>query len=113
MIFECTMKSKSGKTKEQWQGRITGFKNYGNYYEFKIESRSGITVIFGKTTQGGFACIPDFGVGCHLVSLDDQFWNTERLTKILGKVDGITVASALYNLHAFHDICIGEDEIPF
>lgn len=42
--------------------------------------------------------MPDFGAGCHLASLKDKFWNTEKLTEVLGKVDGITVASALYAL---------------
>ena len=62
----------------------------------RIDSRSGILVIFGRTTQGGFACMPDFGAGCHLVNLKDRFWNTEKLTEVLGKVDGITVAEALF-----------------
>ena len=45
--------------------------------------------------MGYFACMPDFDAGCHLVSLNDVFWNTERLTKVLGIVDGVTVAYAL------------------
>jgi hypothetical protein len=93
MVFECVNKTKSRS--EKWTGRITAFKNYGTHYEIKIESRSGILVLFGKTAQGAFACMPDFGVGCHLVSPRDMFWNTERLVRVLGKVDGITVATAL------------------
>ena len=42
--------------------------------------------------------MPDLGAGCHLADLKDKFWNTEKLTKVLGNVDGITVASALYVL---------------
>lgn len=93
MEFECINKRKCGS--EKWIGRITDFKNYGTHYEIKIESRSGILVIFGKTAQGAFACMPDFRAGCHLVNLRDLFWNTEQLVRVLGKVDGITVASAL------------------
>lgn len=52
-------------------------------------------VLFGETSRGGFACMPDFGAGCHLTDLKDKFWNTEKLTQVLGKVDGITVATAL------------------
>lgn len=96
MIFECVNKTKSRS--EKWAGRITGFKSYGNHYEIRIESRSGILVLFGKTTQGAFACMPDFGAGCHLVNPRDLFWNTEQLVRVLGKVDGITVASALNSL---------------
>lgn len=93
MIFECIIKRKSGN--ESWIGKITHFKNYGTHYEIVIESRSRILVLFGKTEQGAFACMPDFGAGCHLVDPKDQFWNTEKLTHVLGKVDGITVATAL------------------
>ena len=87
--FKCTYRKKS------WTGSITILKNYGTHYEFMIQSRSSIMVIFGKTSRGYFACMPDFNVGCHLVSLNDVFWNTERLTAVLGVADGVTVASAL------------------
>jgi len=93
MIFECVNKRKGSN--EKWDGRITYFKNYGTHYEIIIESRSRILVLFGKTEQGAFECMPDFGAGCHLVDPKDQFWNTEKLTCVLGKVDGITVATAL------------------
>jgi hypothetical protein len=88
-IFKCTHKNKS------WLGSITMFQNYGTHFEFMIQSRSSIMVVFGKTSRGYFACIPDFNVGCHLVNLNDVFWNTEKLTKVLGVADGVTVASAL------------------
>lgn len=93
MVFECI--SKTNRRNERWIGKITELKNHGSHYEMRIESRSGILVLFGKTTQGGFACMPDFGAGCHLVNLKDKFWNTEKLSKVLGKVDGVTVAEAL------------------
>jgi hypothetical protein len=60
-----------------------------------VENRSSILVIFGKTSQGYIACLPDFNVGCHLFSLNDISWNAERLTKLLGVGDGVTVASVL------------------
>ena len=90
MIFECKMDS------EKWQGKIKKFIDYGSHFEIFIESRSSILILFGKTSSGGFACIPDFQAGCHLTNLKDKFWNTEKLTKVLGKVDGITVAEALF-----------------
>jgi len=84
--------------KETWDGSVAMLKNQGEHYEFLIQSRSSIMVIFGKTSRGYFACMPDFNVGCHLVQLCDIFWYTEKLTKVLGKVDGITVATALVAL---------------
>jgi hypothetical protein len=74
------------------------FKKYGSHYEFLIQSRSSIMVIFGKTSRGYFACMPDFNVGCHLVDLNDKFWNAEILTNVLGVADGVTVATALISL---------------
>jgi len=96
MKFECV--EQANTEDERWEGTITKFTRYQNHYEIKIESRSSIMVLFGRTSRGAFACIPDFGVGCHLVDLKDRFWNTEQLTGLLGKVDGITVATALYTL---------------
>lgn len=96
MLFECV--KQSGKRKEKWPGRITYLRNYGSHFEFNIVSRSSLMVLFGKTSRGFFASIPDFGSGCHLVNPDDIFWNTESLSRVLGKADGITVATALYTV---------------
>lgn len=93
MIFECISRRKNGS--EKWSGKITAYKNYGTHYEVRIESRSRILVLLGKTTQGAFACMPDFGAGCHLANPGDIFWNTEQLVRVLGKIDGITVAYAI------------------
>lgn len=80
---------------EKWNGRITKISEFGSLYELKIESRSGFIVIIGKTEYGNFACIPAYDAGCHLSSLKDKFWNTERLSSIMNVVDGVTVAAAL------------------
>jgi len=96
MEFDCISKSKS-KT-ERWKGRIKSLYMYENFYDFWIESRSSIHVIVGKTTRGGFACMPDFGAGCHIADLNDEFWNKEKLVRVLGKVDGITVSGALTSI---------------
>jgi len=91
--FLCKHKKKS------WPGSISRFRDYGTHYEFLIQSRSSILVVFGKTSQGYFACMPDFQAGCHLANLNDIFWNTERLTAVLGIADGVTVATALQHLY--------------
>jgi hypothetical protein len=54
--------------------------------------------IFGFTSRGGFACMPDFNVGCLLADLRDKFWNTEQLIRVLGEVDGLSVSTALFTL---------------
>lgn len=98
--FMCFYRAKS------WAAAITAFKNYGTYFEFTIQNRSDIMVIFGKTSQGYIACLPDYNVGCHLFSLNDVFWNSERLTKLVGVGDGITVAYAL--LFLAKELCYPE-----
>jgi len=96
MVFQCLNETKKGK--ETWTGSITSIINYGSHYEITIASRSSILVLLGKTSMGNFACMPDFGAGCHLGTLDDKFYSTEKLSNVLGKIDGITVASALYSI---------------
>jgi hypothetical protein len=96
MRFKCA--NETGGKNERWEGSITNYIRYESHCEITIQSRSSIMVLFGNTSRGGFACMPDFGAGCHLTDLKDIFWNTEKLVEVLGKVDGITVATALYNL---------------
>jgi len=96
MIFKCQTEI-DGK-KEEWTGEIKGITDYGSHYEIFIESRSSITIILGRSSLGGFACIPDFQAGCHLIGLDNMFWNCEKLVSVLGKVDGVTAATALRKL---------------
>ena len=93
--FNCTVAAGT-HLEETWPGFITYIKNYGSHYEMQIQSRSSINVLFGKTTRGYFACVPDWNVGCHLVDFKDVFWNTEKLSIVLGEADGITVANAFY-----------------
>jgi hypothetical protein len=96
MKFKCVNQTETEN--EKWEGVITKYVRHQEYFELMIDCRSSIMVLFGKTSRGGFACFPDFGTGCHLVDFRDKFWNTEKLIEILGKVDGITVATALYTL---------------
>ena len=89
MVFTCKYKN------EKWQGTIESVYDHGSHYEMKIESRSGIRIFFGKSNIGNFLSAPDFGAGCHLVDLSDVFWNSEQLIRVLGPIDGTTVAEAL------------------
>lgn len=93
MNFECILKTPTSV--EKWSGLIVNIINHGSHYEMRIESRSGIMVLFGKTRFGYFAYIPDWGAGCHISDYNDLFWNAEQLTNVLGPVDGTTVAFAL------------------
>jgi hypothetical protein len=81
--------------KKSWNATITLINSHCSIYEIIIQSHSSIKVILGKTSTGHFACMPDFNAGCHLSQLNDLFRNTERLSISLGRIDGITVATAL------------------
>lgn len=94
MFFDCVWQHDNGI--DEWDGYISQFKKSNGHYEMLIESRSSLRVVFGTSSFGGFACMPDFQVSCYLVNLKDRFWNTEKLVSVLGSVDGITVATALY-----------------
>lgn len=96
MDFECIWEYDGNR--DVWQGRIMSLENHASHYEMRIESRSSLRVIFGRSSTGGFACLPDHRISCHLAHLKDCFWNTEQLISILGDVDGITVARALYRI---------------
>lgn len=96
MVFDCIWQHDG--IRDIWTGKITDIKSYESHYEMLIESRSSLRVIFGRSSSGGFACLPDYRIACHLAHLKDCFWNTEQLVSVLGAVDGITVARALYNI---------------
>lgn len=93
LAFKCTRTLKNRK--ENWSGRIISIKNYGSHIEMLIDSRSSIMVLLGNTSSGNFICIPDWKVGCHLSSIKDTFYTIEKLTKSLGPIDAITVATAI------------------
>ena len=96
MTFNCYYQ------KKKWPGRITWFKDYGSYIEIRIESLSSITVIFGKSSPGYFACMPDFEAGCHLIDPENETYNREKLISVMNPIDGATAARALYVL--FEDL---------
>lgn len=96
MNFKCTSHH-NGKT-ESWNGKIVYFKDCSNCIEMNIQSRSFIDVIIGTSKYGNYVCIPNFEVGCYLSSFHDIYYNTERLSRLMGKVDGVTVATAIKSL---------------
>lgn len=54
-------------------------------------------VIYGKHGNGGFCCIPNFGIGCEMSDEpNDVFYNTEKLTAAgLPLIDAEAVAKAI------------------
>ncbi|MGI5912754.1 MAG: hypothetical protein ACOX6E_09325 [Syntrophomonadaceae bacterium] len=98
MYFSCYHQWENEK-KEAWTGKVAQIYPYGSHYEIFLHSRSSIRVLVGKTCSGFFACVPDFRAGCHLSSLDDLFYNREKvLAAIDNVIDASTVAFALKHL---------------
>ena len=96
MEFVCSNPDAEYKADRFWKGRITGLKRSGAVIEADVFGRgSQMHVIIGEYAYGNFVCIPDWGVGSPLASLDDQFWNQERLARYIGNVDAITLSEAL------------------
>jgi hypothetical protein len=93
LVFECTQKI--GNRTVKWDGHVQLLRA-GNPSEMIVTARgSYFHVIFGESSYGRYLCIPNWGVGNELADLMDLFWNTERLSKSMKKVDAISVASAL------------------
>lgn len=89
MTFDCCYR------KEMWTGEISMFNDYGSHIEMRIESLSSITVLFGRSSLGYFACMPDFKASCHLIHPENETYNKEKLISVMNPIDGITVARAL------------------
>jgi hypothetical protein len=93
--FHCSYQWDDG-SKDAWKGTVNQIIHFGSHYEVLILSRSSLRVLVGQSTSGLFACLPDFSVGCHLSTLNDTFYNSEKLIHALDNaVDGTTVAYAL------------------
>lgn len=96
MTFECA--SKSRRKVERWKSVIPKLKRYGSHHGMMIESLSEKTVLFDKTSYGTFAYKPYSRLVCYLGNLEDKFCVTEKLVEVLGEVDGISVADALWTI---------------
>jgi hypothetical protein len=93
ITFLCTHK------KQTWEGLVTRVYNYDSHYEIHVQSRSSIIFMIGKYTGGGFISVPAFNAGSDLASFSDYFWNCERISLSIGKVDAITIAEAIRALY--------------
>ena len=93
MLFRC-LYNQDG-IKDLWTGKIIFCNIKNDLADIYVESRSSIHIIIGKCKFGNFVCIPNFNTGCYLSDLNDIFWNTEKLSSLLGNIDGITAAEAI------------------
>jgi hypothetical protein len=93
MEFECIWKK--GKKVERWLATVECIHDNGQFCEVFVVSRSTIRLIIGYGEWGNFVCVPDWNVGTRLSDFKDLFWNSEKLTNLMGNVDGITAATVI------------------
>ncbi len=95
MKYKCFNPEARKKSEQAWESELS-LKQVGKQCEMLITGRgSRFYIILGKYQNGGYVCIPEWQVGCELADFRDFFWNWERLEKQIGKVDAITVATAI------------------
>jgi len=96
MEYLCNNPSARRKTEQIWTAELGNLQMGARCNEMDVSGRgSSFHIIFGRYINGNYLCIPGWNVGCELSGLTDTFWNTERIEKQIGKVDAITVATAL------------------
>ena len=96
--FSCQLLWDDGEF-DSWSARITRLEPHPSFWEFYIESRSGILVLAGQYSYGRFVCLPDFHIACPVSFWDDLSYNRDRLSAaLLNPVDATTVACALKTL---------------
>ena len=73
----------------------------GRQYEAEIEGRGTyFHILTGQHKYGDYLCIPSHDVGCERSKLSDFFWNRERISRLMGEDDAVTVATGLMYLEA-------------
>lgn len=107
MEYTCTITHR--KRKETWRGCIHLIFKYPGLYEAEIIGRgTRFHIIAGSHRYGNYMCIPNHNVGSELSEYTDLFWNTEQLSRIMKKVDAVTVATGLCYLEK---IAVSDEDI--
>lgn len=96
MEFICMDPDAEYAADQKWKGNIIYMEKEGNSTLVQISGKgSRMVAVIGKYRYGNYICIPDWGIGSPLASLDDRFWNREQLERYLSRPDAITVSEAL------------------
>ena len=91
----------------KWEGEIIPVQVEKEPYEVEINAGDNrFHVLIGHHRYGSFICIPNWNIGTEMASLNDVFWNRERLEQYtkLNKVDASSVACGLAALAEYFDI---------
>ena len=97
MKYECILKD--GSRREVWTGELCLLRGKTGFYEAEINGRGTyFHIIAGRHRYGNYLCIPNHDVGCELSDFSDIFWNEQRISNLMRKVDAVTVATGLTHL---------------
>lgn len=102
MEYICILKD--GSCRETWTGELHLLHMAPGQYEAEIKGRGTyFHILAGRHKYGNYLCIPNHDVGCELSGFSDIFWNEERLGRLMGNADAVTVAAGLAHLPALAD----------
>lgn len=94
--MEYICKMKEGNRLTCWTGEIQILSCRSGQCEAEINGRGTyFHIIAGRHKYGNYLCVPNHDVGCELSRFGDLFWNTERLSEHMRKVDAITLATGI------------------
>jgi hypothetical protein len=88
---------------QDWEATIHRITITNNYIECLITAQgSSLIAVIGQTTTGNWIVFPELDKGGSLSSLNDIFWNEEKLTYILdNKKDAITIAYGIQFINTY------------
>jgi len=102
MEYNCILRH--GSRRETWTGRLFLLGRGPGWYEAEIDGRGTyFHILAGRHKYGNCLCIPNHDIGCELSDFSDIFWNEERLSHLIRKVDAVTVATGLVHLPTLAD----------
>lgn len=94
MKYTCVLKG--SPRRETWTGELILLYWRPGWYEAEINGRGTyFHILTGRHKYGNYLCIPNHDVGCELSDYSDIFWNEERISHLMRKVDAVTVAAGL------------------
>lgn len=95
----------------KWNATLKSIKFYHDFYEAIIEGRgSSLNIIVGSTNDYNWIAIPNYEVSVSLSYFNDLFWNQEKLSSVIGNIDGATVSYAISFIEYNKEILLGIDE---
>lgn len=99
MKYKCTVYNEQTQKQDCWEINLYILSICGSFTEFMVNGRgSSMHAIAGPQINGNFLCLPSYGIGSELADYSDEFWNREQLSRVIGKIDAASLATALKQL---------------